>query len=424
MSLVVSGLSHHTSDVELREKFVFSEDAIPDALRQLRKRLTDAGVVIVSTCNRSEVYLNHAAPADDLHHEIRRFFSVWHDVPEAEFEEHVYQYYGRGAVGHLFKMVSSLDSMVLGETQILGQVHDAYLLAHGEQATDKVINTLFQKAFTVAKRVRTQTRVTSGKVSVSSVAVDLAVSIFTDLTGKTVMVVGSGEMAELTLKNLVGRGVGKVLVANRTLERAEELAALYNGKAVPLDDLDFHLHRADIVVSSTAAPGIVLRSGHFQKALRQRAHEPMFVIDIAVPRDIEASVNDLDNVYLYNIDDLQEVAEQNIAARRAEVDKCLEMIDAGVEQFWKWHQSLIAQPIIVSLSREFHSIRQRELDKTLSALPALSKKDREEVVYLSKRIVNNILQQPVVQLKAEVREQDPGNVLQLVRRLFGLKEST
>ncbi|MCH8203729.1 MAG: glutamyl-tRNA reductase [Candidatus Hydrogenedentes bacterium] len=424
MSLVVSGVSHHTSNVALRDRLAFSEESLPGALSALRDRIADAGAVILSTCNRSEIYLNGTGESADLHHEIRGFISSWHGVPEEELSGALYAYHDREAVGHLFRVASSLDSMVVGEEQILGQVHDAYITAHREQATDKVMNALFQKAFSVAKKVRSQTRISAGKVSISSVAVDLAVSIFMDLSGETVLVIGSGEMGELTLKHLVEKGVGHVIVANRSREKAEALARTFNGESVALEDLDQVLARADIVISSTGAPGVVLEAEQVQAALRQRSQKPMFLIDIAAPRDIDAAANELDNVYLYNIDDLQEVADKNIEARRHEVDRCLELVDIGTDQFCKWLRSLAAEPTIVSLSKELNAVRERELEKTLARLRNLSDKDREEIEYLTKRIVNNILQRPLTQIKEEVHDADQLGVLQMVRRLFGLKEGT
>ena len=345
MSLVVTGISHHGSDVELLEQLAFSSESLPRALAQLRDRIEDAGVVILSTCNRSEIYVNHVGAAADLHRDIRRFISDWHEIPEHGFQDALYEHDGRETVRHLFRVTSSLDSLVVGESQIQGQVHDAYLLAHTEQATDKVLNSLFQKAFSVAKRVRSQSDIGAGKVSVSSVAVDLAVSVFMDLSDKTVMVIGSGDTGELTLKHLLERGVGKVIVANRNLDRAKKLAEVHGGEAVGLADLEQHLARADIVMSSTGAQGFILHKEHFQHALRERNNRPMFVIDIAVPRDIAPAVNELDNVYVYDIDDLQEAADANLESRRNEVERCLEIVDAGADQFWKWYRALIAEPI-------------------------------------------------------------------------------
>lgn len=422
MSLVVTGLNHRTSELDLRERLQFREESLPDALAQLRARLGEGGGVIVSTCNRSEIYVNHPGAPADVHRELRAFLSDWHKMPESEFTKTLYEYEGPETVGHLFRVASSLDSMVVGEQQISGQVHDAYLIAHSENATDKVLNALFQKAFSVAKRVRSKSSISEGKVSVSSVAVDLAVSIFMDLADKTVMVIGSGEMAELTLKNLVDKGVGEVLVANRSLERAQSLSEAYGGRAVALSDLDYHLKRADILISATGAPGIILRTEQFQKALKERNKEPMFVIDIAVPRDIDAAVHDMDNVYLYDLDDLKKVADANLEARRDEIDRCLAMVETGVEQFCRWMNGLAAEPTIVSLSEEFNAIREKELEKTLRSLHDLDPDQREEIEYLSKRIVNSILQRPLTQLKREVDDGDQAGMLGLVRRLFGLKE--
>jgi len=424
MSLVVSGISHHTTEVDLRERLAFSEARIPEALAVLREKFAGAGVVILSTCNRSEIYINHASESADLHHEIRQFISEWHEIDESEFTHGLYELEGKEAIGHLFRVASSLDSLVVGEGQILGQVHDGYIAAHQVQATDKIINSFFQKSFTVAKKIRTNTRISEGKVSISSVAVDLAVSIFMDLSGKTVLVIGSGEMGELTLKSLVEKGAENVIVVNRTKANAESLASQYNGEAVALSELDDHLYRADIVISSTGATGIVLDQEPVQSALKKRSQTPMVIIDIAVPRDVETAVNELDNVYLYDIDDLQKVADQNMDSRRDELDRCLEIIDEGVAQFHRWMQTLIAEPTIVSLSKELNAIRMRELDKTLSSLDHLTGTDKEEVEYLTKRIVNNILQKPMTQIKQEVHQEDHSTVLQLVRRLFGLKEST
>ncbi|MBI4557734.1 MAG: glutamyl-tRNA reductase [Candidatus Hydrogenedentes bacterium] len=423
MSLVVVGLSHHTSPIELRERLHFPETEISHALLQLRKRMDGAGAVVLSTCNRVETYVNHAAPPEELHREIRAFLSDAHQLPEAEFRPALYEYVDRDTVGHLFRVASSLDSMVVGENQILGQVHEAYLLAQSEQATDKIISAVFQKAFSVAKEVRSRTHISAGKVSVSSVAVDLAVSIFMDLADKTLMVIGSGEMGELTLKSLISKGVRRVLIVNRNREKGEALAAQCQGVYVPFDELGATLHRADILISSTAAPGFILQADDFQRALKPRGNEPIFAIDIAVPRDIDPAVNDLDNVYLYDVDDLQKVADENMEARRKEIAQCMELVDKGTEQFCRWMRGLIVEPTIVSMSTELNAIRERELAKTLQSLPDLTEKQRDEITYLSKRIVNTILQRPMSQLKQEAVQQDPHVILHLVKRLFGLKES-
>jgi glutamyl-tRNA reductase len=423
MTLVVTGLSHHSSPVKLRERMAFPEDAIPAALNQLKRTFPDAGAVILSTCNRVELYLNAPAASDTLHQALRRFLSEWHRVPQDAFACHLYNHDERDAVGHLFRVASSLDSLVVGEGQILGQVHDAYLLSQTEGATDKILSGLFQRAAKVAKEVHTKTSINVGKVSVASVAVDLAVTIFSDLADKRVMVIGSGETGELALKSLVSRGVGEVIVVNRTIAHAEKLAEQYRGEAMSLDMLHKHLHRADIVISSTASPDPILHAADFEHALKARNQEPMFVIDIAVPRDIAPDVNDLDNVYLYDIDNLESVTRQNIEQRRAEMDRCLEIVEKQVDQFMRWRSGLSAEPMILSMTRELNSIRERELEKTFATLPDLTERQRNEVEYLTKRIVNTILQRPMTQIKQEVSQDDPNRVLHLVRRLFGLEEN-
>ncbi|MBI2434029.1 MAG: glutamyl-tRNA reductase [Candidatus Hydrogenedentes bacterium] len=423
MSVAVTGVSHKTCPVELRERLAFPADKLPEALGRLHRLFPEGGCVILSTCNRVEIYLRSGQTAEAMHEAIRQFLADYHQVPQEEFTPHLYEFANREAVAHLFKVSCSLDSMVVGEGEILGQVHDAYFTAHAESATDKVLSALFQRAFKVAKEVRTKSNIGAGKVSVASVAVDLAVSIFTELAGKTAMIIGSGETGETALRHLVARGIGKIIIVNRTLEKAQELAAEFHGEALPLSQLQEHLHRADILISSTSAPTAILKAADFQNALKRRDRAPVFAIDIAVPRDIEPDVNSVDNVYLYDIDALQQVADQNLEARRAEIARCLKIVDAQVDRFVEWRQSLYAEPTIVSMAQELHLIRERELKKTLDSLPDLTQKQRDEVEYLTKRIVNNILQRPMSQIKQEVIREDPHRVLHLVKRLFGLEES-
>jgi len=423
MGVVAVGLSHHTSPLALRERLHFPPETIPAALRELQNRLHGGGAGSEGTCNRVEIYAHHEKDAVALCDDIRAFIGCWHRIPDSEFVPSLYEHKGPEAVGHLFRVTASLDSLVVGEAQILGQVHEAFMLAQDQQTVDKVLSALFQRAFSVAKQVRTETRIGAGKVSVASIAVDLAVSIFIDLADKTVMIVGSGKMGESTLKSLLARGVGRILLVNRSAEKALVLAEELGGEAVPFEDLDEALTRADIVVTSTAAATPILSPGHFQRALRKRANAPMFVIDIAVPRNVDPAVNELDNVYLYDVDALKQAAAENLEARREEIDQCLRLVDDGVAKFVQWMQSLIAEPAILSISEELHGIRERELQKLLDAHPDLTGDQREAVTQMTRRIVNAILQRPMSQLKREVATDDPSFVLQLVRRIFGLKES-
>lgn len=421
MPLTITGLSHHGSPVELRERMAFDNARVEAPLLELHQR-TGGGVVIVSTCNRVEIYVSGAVDTQTAVQETRAFLGQWHQVPEQEFAPHLYTLSGEEAVAHLFRVASSLDSMVVGEAQILGQVQEAFQAAQAAGTTDKMLNAAFQTAFKIAKQVRTETEVGIGKVSVASVAVGLAVHIFGNLDDKTVLVVGSGETGKTTLQSLVNHGANRVLVANRTLERAEELAAQFNGQALDMGGLYARLHEADIVITSTASKEPVLLSEHFQVALKRRNHDPIFAIDIAVPRDIHPAVRDLDNVYLYDIDDLNEVTSQNLEARRAQLALCQSLVNRQVERFLAWHRALKAEPTIVSMRNEMEAIRERELLKTLAHLPELDDRAREEIEYLTRRIVNNILQNPLRTIKQEVAEDEAGSVLTLVRRLFGVKD--
>lgn len=422
MSLVVTGLSHHTCGVDLRERLHFPEEAVAGALLELNKRL-DGAAVILSTCNRVEIYVHSLAPPESVHETLVDFLAESRGVPAGDFRDALYSYADRDAAGHLFRVASSIDSLVVGEQQILGQVHDAFLWAQAEQATDKVLNALFQRAFAVAKEVKTRTKLAEGRVSISSVAVDLAVSIFADLKDKTVLVLGSGKMGALTLRSLQTRGVKKMLMLNRNLDKARALAAEFDGEAHELDALDAHLHRADIVLTSTAASEFVLRAAHFHSALKLRNNAPIFVIDIAVPRDVDPAVNEIDEVFLYDMDSLQAAADANLASRRQEIARSMVIIEEGVAAFWRWRQSLVAEPTIVSMVEEWNAIRAAELEKTLGQLGELNEAQRREIEYLTKRIVNKLLQRPLTQIKREVTDQaDPHGVLHLIKRLFGLKE--
>jgi len=423
MSLVAVGLSHHTCPVALRERLAFSPDSIPTALARLRKHFESGGVVILSTCNRVEIYVHHAQKTNDvICREISQFLSEWHQIPETEFQRALYTYEDEQAAGHLFRVAAGVDSLVVGETQILGQVHDAYLAAQAQQTADKVIHGLFQRAFSTAKSVRTSSAIGSGKVSVSSVAVDLATAIFMDFAQTTVLVVGAGETAELTLKCLCEKGARHIFIVNRSPESATELAAAYGGIAREWQALPAALVESDIVITSTSAPGYVLQHDTVESALRQRKGRPMLLIDIAVPRDIDPRVGELPDVYLYNIDDLQRVVEQNMEARRQELSRCMAIIDKSAQQFAAWVHGLAAEPTIRSMAEELHQIREQELEKTLNTLNSIPEDHKQEIRYLTERIVNRILQRPMREIKQEIGHHDPHTVIHLVKRMFGLEK--
>ena len=423
MSLAVIGLNHRSGSLEARERLYFAEDETPRALSALHERLGGGGAVILSTCNRVEIYLNTPGNATEALAKARSFWFEWRGAALEECANHLYTYTGQDAVEHLFRVCSSLDSLIVGEAQILGQVQAAFRAAQMCETTDKILNALFEKAFSVAKKVRRNSVIGKGKVSIGSIAVDVAVSIFGELKDKTVLVIGSGKMGEITLNHLTERGVGRILIANRSQDKAEAAAERFGGVALPASAIGSRLHEADIVISSTAAPGHVLGCDAFRRALKRRGKAPMLAVDIAVPRDIDPAVHELGNVYLYHMDDLRQVADDHLAHRKREMARCSEMVEHGVEQFWKWLQGLAAEPAIVSMSREVDVIRARELEKTLAALSHLPQEDLDEIAYMSKRLVNAVLQRPMRQLKREVVDHDPSTVLPFVNRLFGLNGS-
>ena len=346
MPIVVTGLSHHSSPVELRERFAFSDAQIADALGQLREQGIADEAVILSTCNRVEIY---AATRDDdpaLGQALRRFLCDFHSIDSVPGCE-LYTHRDPQSVDHLFRVSCGIDSMVLGETEILGQLKQAYKLAHAENATGAQLNKTFQKAFNVAKLVRSETQIQRGSISVSSVAVELAESIFDSLKSRQVLVIGAGDTSEKAARALKSRGAQSVLVSNRSHDRAVALAAELGGRAVGFDTWEQEFQQVDIIISSTAAPHYVLTRDKLEGLLRQRGHRPLLLVDIAVPRDIDPDCNQLENVYVYNIDDLQSIAGQYLEQRKAELELCQRLITGKRNELL---DSLKARPGKTSLS--------------------------------------------------------------------------
>jgi glutamyl-tRNA reductase len=419
MQIAVVGLSHKTAPVEVREKVAFPESDQPAALQRL---LACPGVtegMIMSTCNRVEVYAVGEG-GGDLGGNLAGFLAGSHAFPTDVLRRHLYLHTGEEAVRHLMKVSSSLDSMVLGEAQILGQVKEAFERAQGAGATGRILNELMKKTYSAAKTVRTDTGIARSAVSISSSAVELARKIFNDLAGKTVMIIGAGEMSELAVRHLIAQGATEIMVANRTFERAVELAKTFNGSAIAWEELAHHLVMSDIVISSTGAPHFILTVEMMRQVIHQRKHRPMFLIDIAVPRDIDPKINDLDNVYLYDIDDLESVVEANLKERQKEAEKAEAIIQREVGAFTAWINSLQVVPAIVALRRRGEEIRDAELAKALQRLGHLSSKDQEAVRALASGIVNKLLHGPVTALKREARGGETTLNVELVRELFGL----
>ena len=326
MSIVVVGLSHRTSPVELRERFAFAEPKIPDALKKLRANGLATEAVILSTCNRVELYIATSNEPTQAILDLKSFFAAVHAQPVPEGRE-LYSLHEPHSVHHLFKVACGLDSMVLGETEILGQLKKAYDLALQSGHTGARLNKAFQRAFNVAKQVRTDTNIQRGNISVASVAVELAEKIFSTLEGHEVMVIGAGDTSEKTARALLSRGAKSIVVANRSIERAEALAKDLGGRAVKFDDWSHEFEKVDIAISSTAAPHHILDCAKLEPLMKLRRNRPLLLIDIAVPRDIDPEVNHMDNVYLYNVDDLQSIANDYLGQRKEEIAKCEAIIE-------------------------------------------------------------------------------------------------
>ena len=419
MHIVVVGLSHHTAPVEIREKLAFAPTAMEKPLRQMLELPAVAEALIVSTCNRVELYAVTKEP-DTAIVNLRRFLASFHDTELEEIAPHLYDHMGEVAIRHLFRVAASLDSMIIGEPQILGQIKTAYGYAVEFKTAGLILNRFLHKAFSVAKRVRTETGIASSAVSVSFAAVELARKIFDRLDDKGVMIIGAGEMCELAARHFVSNGVTRVLVTNRTFERAEKLAAEFQGRAVPFEYFTEHLAEVDIVMTSTGAPNFILEHRQMEEVLRRRKNRPMFLIDIAVPRDIDPKVNDLDNVYLYDVDDLQGVVQANLKERQKEAHRAEAIVTEEIGQFHLWLANLEVKPTIVALRRRFEEISAQELAKTFGNLKDLTDQQRRGIEAMANAIVNKTLHRPISLLKRTQNDTCGEDYVDAVRELFDL----
>jgi glutamyl-tRNA reductase len=421
MHIIVVGLNHKTTPIDLRERLHFPTTTLEEPLEKLAHYTEGGDRVILSTCNRVELYghVQHLAHGSGR---LQQFLSDYHGIAADALTPHLYSYHGEAALRHLFRVVSSLDSLVIGEPQIAAQVKESFAIARRASATSAVFNQVFERAFAVAKRVRTETRISEHAVSVSYAAVELAKKIFQDLSAKTVLILGAGEMSELTARHLISHGVQQLLVANRTPERALELAVKLAGQGVALAELPGYLPKADIIVSSTGASELVIRKVDVQNALKLRKNRPMFFIDIAVPRDIDPTVNELDNVYVYDIDDLQHVVEENRKAREREAAVAETIIAREVEDVLKWFDEQQVVPAVIRLRRKAETIRNQELEKLFARLGPVSDSEREAIEAMASSIINKLLHTPIVRLKQESQARGGGRYLQALRDLFSLDE--
>jgi glutamyl-tRNA reductase len=418
MNLQLIGLNHISAPIEVRERLAIPESHLPDALRRLAEHPGVDEGLILSTCNRVEVIAQSRNGSTDL----RSFWREYFHLNPGDYEPHLYEYREAEAIRHLFRVTSSLDSMVMGEPQILGQVKEAYATARAVGAVHSQLDLLLTRAFAVAKRVRTETAVGSSAVSVASVAVDLAKKIFGSLRGKHVYLIGAGKMSELAARHLMAHGAESIFVANRTYDRATQLAQRFNGQAILFEQLYDTCDRADIVITSTGAPHTIFRREHGELFLSRRRNRPMFFIDIAVPRDVDPAMNELDGIFVYDIDDLQQAVSANVADRRKEAERAEAIIESEVSRFQARLQTLEVVPTIVSLQDHLETIRQAEIDRVRGRLGALSPEQEMAIETLTRGIVNKIMHTPISTLKTAAREAEATTIIDLIRRLFNLQD--
>src|SRR5688572_25767187 len=433
MPLVVIGINHRTAPVEIREKVVFAGEELPAALRGLTSVPGVREALIVSTCNRTELYCvaepegagvdavdPNGAESDSsaVPTHVSNWLASWHDLTthRLDIDNSLYRLQGPAAVQHLFAVACGLDSLVIGEPQILGQLKDAYRAALDQKVTGPYLNRIMQTTFSVAKRVRTQTRIGANAVSVASAAVSLARTVFEKFAGHTALLVGAGETIELAARHLHAHGLGRMIVANRTLPRAQQLAAEFKGFAIGIDDIATHLPEADIVITSTASPTPVITYKAVQAAVRARKHKPIFMVDIAVPRDIEAEVAKLEDIYLFTIDDLQNVVNENLASRREAARDANEMLANEVSLFEQQLKTLDAVPMIRQLRDDADAVRTQTAEQARRMLAA-GRDPREVVDFLASTLTNRLLHGPSQRLR-EAAERGNVELLDAARTLF------
>jgi glutamyl-tRNA reductase len=420
MGIIVIGMNHKTAPVHLRERLSLSCEDNSRTLDEIKDISQVHEVMYLATCNRVEVVANIEDSVSGVE-QLKSFIFSHGNLSHDEMKECLYIYRDHEAVQHLFRVASSLDSMVMGEPQILGQVKDAYRHCVEHRASGIILNKLLHHAFRVAKRVRTETGIANNAVSVSFAAVELAKKIFGYLSGKKVLLVGAGEMSELAAKHLINNGVSKIIFANRTYENAVRLANDFHGIPISFDLLEEKLKEVDIVISSTGAPGYIITERIIVDALRRRKNRLIFLIDIAVPRDVDPAVEEIDNVFLYNIDNLQEIVDDNVKNRMREADKAEAIIADEVINFSNWLNTLEVVPAIVSLRNKADGIINSELEKSFSWMRDMNEEEKEKIRILASSIVNKILHDPITRLKEESQNGGADPYVAAIMRLFKLE---
>lgn len=421
MHIIAIGLNYRTTPVEIREKFAFQESELPQALQQLRQTKSILECTIISTCNRTEVYV----VADQLHtgrYYTKAFLAEWFKMDLDDINPYLNIWENDHAIEHLFRVTAGLDSMILGETQILGQIRDGFLLAQEENATGTIFNQLFKQAVTLAKRAHSETQINDNPVSVSYAAVELGKKIFGDFHEKYVLIVGAGKMSELTAKHLHANGSNTITVINRTESKAEELAERFSGTARPFNELEDALVQADILISSTGAREYVITASMMKSVLKKRKGRPIFMVDIAVPRDLDPALAEFDDVYLYDIDDLEGIVEANLAERKNEAEKISLMIEKDLVDFKQWLATLGVVPLISALRSKALGIQAETMESIKRKLPDLTEREIKVLSKHTKSIINQLLRDPITRVKEIAGEQHAEEALALFEKIFALEE--
>ena len=417
MHLTVLGINHNTAPVEVRGKVAFPPEQLVTALSELTSLDGVHEAVILSTCNRTELYCSQQ---DQEFEPIASWLCLFHKLGKDSLQDHLYTYTNDAAVRHALRVASGLDSMILGEPQILGQMKASYQTALEAGSIHTLVNRLFQHTFSVAKQIRTDTAIGASPVSVAFAAVRLAMQIFGNLEKQTALLIGAGDTIELTARHLHEQGVGKIIIANRTVERAHDLAAQFNGYGIGLDEISAHLSEADIVISSTGSSGTILDKKTVLTALQGRKHRPVFIVDIAVPRDIAADVAELDDIYLYNVDDLKLVIEENLRSRQQAAKQAEEIIEVQVAHFSEWTRSLEAVPTLRAYREHAQALGKVAIDKANQQLDS-GTPPKEVVEILTRNLINKLTHDPSVNLRSAVASGNT-SLLDAVRTLFKVKD--
>ncbi|HEY9051497.1 MAG TPA: glutamyl-tRNA reductase [Gammaproteobacteria bacterium] len=417
MSLITLGVNHKTTPVDMRERLAFTPENLPEAVKSLTELDGISEAVILSTCNRTELYCTiNASGHQNTDRRLVEWFSQFHGFEPQDLQQYLYLHDHTNSIRHAMRVASGLDSMVLGEPQILGQMKQAYTQAVSLGSVGMLLGKLFQHAFSVAKQVRTDTEIGASPVSVAFAAVSLSKRIFGDLENQTALMIGAGETIELAARHLKASKIKHIIIANRSVDRAQNLADQFNGEAIPLPLIPDYLHKADIVISSTASPLPILGKGAVEKALKIRKHKPMFMVDIAVPRDVEEEVSELDDVYLYTVDDLQEIIQDNMESRQQAAQQASEIIDAQIETFLNWERTLDVVDVIKELRDNAEAMSREVMDKAMKQL-AQGKSAEEVLGFLAHTLTNKFLHTPSIQIRKASQENRP-ELIEFTRALF------